>query len=297
MSSSNWPVKGIFLLALLAICSRLEASPLDTIPGHYFYRDTFCSNQIILINGQFYGPDMPSGTDTLHGAAANGGDSIIHVDLTFFSAQMALLDGSICKGDTIWVNNVAYHAGHYLGEEIIEDGALNGCDSIVHIDLEVIAGGEGMLADSLCPGDFVMINGVRYDRNNPGGMEILPGASFNGCDSVLMIDLHFREFCPSTAGFVYAPNAFRPGSSDARNNYFYLSTDAGIASIRRMVILDRWGDLMYSREDISPNIPEEGWDGKFRGDWAPNGVYGFRAEIIRADGQTLVKTGEVAILR
>ncbi|HNE28116.1 MAG TPA: gliding motility-associated C-terminal domain-containing protein, partial [Saprospiraceae bacterium] len=81
------------------------------------------------------------------------------------------------------------------------------------------------------------------------------------------------------------------------NNYFYLSTDAGIASIRRMVILDRWGDLMYSREDISPNIPEEGWDGKFRGDWAPNGVYGFRAEIIRADGQTLVKTGEVAILR
>lgn len=297
MTSSIWPARGIFLLALFATYFRLEASPLDTIPGHFFYRDTFCSNQIILFNGQFYGPDMPSGVDTLPGAAAGGGDSIIHVELTFFSAQMALLDGSICKGDTIWVNNVAYHANHYLGEEIIEDGAQNGCDSIVHIDLEVIAGGEGILSDSLCPGDFVMINGTRYDRNNPNGMEILSGASYNGCDSVLKIELLFREFCPSMEGFVFAPNAFRPGSSDARNNYFYLSADAGIESIQRMVILDRWGDLVYSRENIAPNVPEEGWDGKFRGDWAPNGVYGFRAEIIRTNGQLLVKTGEVAILR
>ncbi len=269
----------------------------DTLPGHFFYRDTFCSNQIILLNGHFYSPETPSGVDTLPGAAANGGDSIIHVDLTFFSATMALIDGSICPGDTIWVNGVPYHTNHYIGEETIEGGAQNTCDSIVHIDLEPLVRPESILSDSLCPDAFLMINGQRYDRDRPTGDEILQGVSANGCDSLVHINLLFRAFCPSTEGFVYAPNAFRPESGEFRNDFFYLSGDAGVAQIRRLIVVDRWGDLVFLRENFPAGVPDLGWDGKVRGQFAQSGVYGFRAEIELVTGQLVTKTGEVALVR
>ncbi|MBL7805870.1 MAG: gliding motility-associated C-terminal domain-containing protein [Saprospiraceae bacterium] len=287
----------IYFLVFLSQYNGLKAAVCDTIPGHFFYRDTFCNNQLLLINGQFYGPDHPSGIDTLPGAAANGGDSIIHVDLTFFSATMALLDGSICSGDTIWVNNVPYHANFYLGEETIENGASNGCDSIIHIDLEVIPVPDSVLIDSLCPDEFRMINNKRYDRDNPSGIEILTGLAANGCDSIVQIGLLFREFCPSTEGFVYAPNVFSPGESEGPNARYYLSADAGVRQIQRMLIIDRWGDLVYLKENLPANDPDEGWDGKIRGEWAPGGVYAFRAEIELVDGRILVKTGDLALIR
>ena len=211
--------------------------------GHFTYRDTFCDNQTILIISQFFDSNNPTGTVTLPGAALGGIDSVIHVELTFNSAMEATLNQTLCEGDTLWVNGTAYHAGFYIGEEFIESGSVNGCDSLIHINLsfrkviydfqQVICEGDSVLInghvytafnregtevipngvcdsiiqvkliplpisfssvnDTLCPGGFVVINGITYDESNRVGYELLPNAGSNGCDSLVQVNISFRE--------------------------------------------------------------------------------------------------------
>ena len=388
-------------------------------PGHYTYRDTFCDNQSILVVSQFFNANSPSGTVTLPGAAVGGIDSVIHVELTFNAAMEATLNQTLCEGDTLWVNGTAYHAGFYLGEEFIESGSVNGCDSIIHVQLnfrkvvhdfqQVICEGDSIVVnghvytaffregtevisngacdsiiqvkltplaipfsvfnDTLCPGAFIVINGIRYDAENPVGYELLDNAGSNGCDSLVQVSISFRELyvyigedieiikgdeiciveesnlnpvsqfwspvrpCPdsscltqcitplvpvsftltitdstgcvltddihirvSNKNRVYAPTVFNP-DSNFPNNRFFLGADNGVRLIRHFFIADRWGELLFDVNDIEPNLPDNGWDGMFRGKVMHNGAYMFWAELERIDGTTFVETGSFSLIR
>lgn len=392
----------------------------------FFLRDTFCSNQFIIVNGHLYSPDNPTGTEVLPGAAANGMDSIIEVRLVFYQPAFTLIEEVLCEGDTLWVNNVPYHAGFNFGEEVIEGGAANGCDSIIDVNLtvvpraylkidqilcegdtlfvngrvydalnpagiEIIPGGAAnglcdstievnlrpvalpyfVLEDTLCPDTFLLINGRRYDRDTRAGLEVLAGASAIGCDSLVYVSLVFRDdlwislgddrevyygdsicldlltsFTPDQLEWTpplpcadascltvcqtfftdsnlevfaldqatgcllhddlritvtreakwYAPNAFKPEGS-AGNNRFYISTGAGIVRINNLRIVNRWGELMFERENLEPGNPSDGWDGIWKGDQAPPGVYVFWAESEWRDGTTEILSGSFALIR
>jgi hypothetical protein len=162
-------------------------------PSTFVWNDTFCADQLVFVNGNFYSADMPTGTEILTGQAQNGGDSIIQINFTFLPEAMHLIQESLCANDTLWVNNQAYHAGYFFGEEIMENGAFNGCDSIIQIDLTFLDIPQGMLLDTLCPDASVQVNGTTYDAENPMGMEWLENASVSGCDSLIFIDLSFHE--------------------------------------------------------------------------------------------------------
>lgn len=185
----------VFALAFLALYPLAgKASQPDTLtPVYFFYTDTFCSDQIILVNNKLYGPFNPSGTEFLPGGAFNGADSFIVVNLTFQQPVEVDYKPVICEGDTLWINGTPYHQDNFLGDEIIPNGASNGCDSILHIELEVRAAPFLVLNDTLCPNDYRMINGKRYDVDNRFGIELLPGASYLGCDSIVYVELGFRQ--------------------------------------------------------------------------------------------------------
>jgi gliding motility-associated-like protein len=211
--------------------------------GHSTYRDTFCNNQTVLVGNQIFNSSNPTGTVILLGAAVGGIDSVIHVELMFNPVMEATLSQTLCEGDTLWVNGTAYHAGFYLGEEFIESGSVNGCDSLIHVNLkfrkvfydfqQVICEGDSIsinghvysafhregtevvpngvcdsiiqvkltalpipfsiLKDTLCPGGSIVINGNTYDEKNRIGFELLPNAGSNGCDSLVQVNVSFRE--------------------------------------------------------------------------------------------------------
>lgn len=46
---------------------------------------------------------------------------------------------------------------------------------------------------SLCPGESLVVNGITFDENNPGGSVTLPGASYQGCDSIVNVNLNFSS--------------------------------------------------------------------------------------------------------
>lgn len=178
-----------FMYRCLVLFLYLTASFNDATGQVYFLRDTFCSNQILIVNNHIYGPDNPEGTEILPGAATNGADSIIEVRLVFYQPAVILLDQVICGDDTLWINNVPYHAGFTIGQEVIEGGAENGCDSIIQIQLTAGKVPVVEISDTLCPGEFMVINGTRYDQSNPAGTEVFSGVTPLGCDSVVNINL------------------------------------------------------------------------------------------------------------
>src|SRR5690606_1461919 len=66
---------------------------------------------------------------------------------------------------------------------------------------------------------------------------------------------------------VYAPNVFRQDISGSDlNNAFTLFTSKSAIRIHRLEIFDRWGELVFSRENEIPGSTALLWDGTdFRG--------------------------------
>jgi gliding motility-associated-like protein len=95
---------------------------------------------------------------------------------------------------------------------------------------------------------------------------------------------------------VYIPNVIAP-ESGTDNNRFTLYSDESVVNIRSLHIYDRWGGKMAVFQDIQPNRPELGWDGRFQGNLMMPGVYVYWAEIEYADGTTEVFQGDLTLVR
>lgn len=71
---------------------------------------------------------------------------------------------------------------------------------------------------------------------------------------------------------IQVPNIFSP-DGDGFNDYFFIKTNKGVKSIRQFKIFDRWGELLYFKDNLRLNVPIDGWDGKFNGTPVQVGVY------------------------
>jgi gliding motility-associated-like protein len=92
----------------------------------------------------------------------------------------------------------------------------------------------------------------------------------------------------------YIPNSFSP-DGDGLNDEFKAISNSDKVSSFRMYIFNRWGALVFESNDISL-----GWDGKYKGKPAPQGVYAYKIEYsIGASGQeeSRLKSGTVMLVR
>ncbi|MCB0644157.1 MAG: hypothetical protein KDC44_21080, partial [Phaeodactylibacter sp.] len=152
---------------------------------------TLCAGESLLINGVTYDAGNPSGTETLIGAAANGCDSIVNIDLDFFPAALLNIDQTLCEGGSLVVNGTTYDESNPSGQEVLPGGSVSGCDSTININLSFNTAIFVDLDPILCEGESVVVNGVTYDAGNPTGTETFIGGSVLGCDSIVNIDLSF----------------------------------------------------------------------------------------------------------
>ncbi|HRI61758.1 MAG TPA: gliding motility-associated C-terminal domain-containing protein [Saprospiraceae bacterium] len=98
---------------------------------------------------------------------------------------------------------------------------------------------------------------------------------------------------------VYGPNVFvQDVANNDENNYFTLFTSKSATLVRRLMIYDRWGELVFSRQDRAPGDLDLRWDGSdFRGKALDEGVFVWVAEIEFTDGQSHIYSGDVTLLR
>ena len=94
---------------------------------------------------------------------------------------------------------------------------------------------------------------------------------------------------------IFVPNAFSPLNGDGVNDFFLPNTGGGIL-IESMSIFDRWGNRIWVRENLTPNVPNEGWDGSIGQKFGLPGVYVYRIVFRMPDGSVEYRTGDVTLL-
>ncbi|HMJ47547.1 MAG TPA: PKD domain-containing protein, partial [Ferruginibacter sp.] len=94
---------------------------------------------------------------------------------------------------------------------------------------------------------------------------------------------------------VFIPNTFSP-NGDGSNEVFY-PRGSGLFRIKSARVFDRWGEIMYEKNDFNANDPNAGWDGTFKGRKLNTDVYIYTFEIICDNNSTLIYKGNIALVK
>ena len=117
--------------------------------------------------------------------------------------------------------------------------------------------------------------------------------------SYFVDDFYMYELIDSMAvQDVYIPNIFSP-NNDGQNDIFRIR-GAGIAEIKTFIVYNRWGEEVFqcrTSTGLSMTLEECGWDGTYHGKDAPVGVYVYYVEAVLLNGETVVKWGNVTLVR
>ncbi len=95
---------------------------------------------------------------------------------------------------------------------------------------------------------------------------------------------------------VYIPNAFSP-NNDGNNDLFFLQSANENLTIERMIIVDRWGEIVFQAEEIAPNDPSLGWDGSINNKPLNPAVFIYYIQVKYPDGTLVPMKGDITLLR
>ena len=113
-----------------------------------------------------------------------------------------------------------------------------------------------------------------------------------GCRDQDDINIIVRKSYP-----VYIPNAFSPNGDGVNDVLFIQAADGRVNTVRRFMIVSRWGETVFSVEGGRANDPSQGWDGRFRGEALNPAVFTYYAELEFNDGEIIQLTGDVSLLK
>lgn len=95
---------------------------------------------------------------------------------------------------------------------------------------------------------------------------------------------------------LFIPNGFSP-NFDGNNDYFTIYGGPAIEMINELNVFDRWGNLIYKTTNVSPNVENLGWDGRYEGKDLPSGVFAFVAKVLFIDGVVEIYHGDITLIR
>jgi len=177
-------------------------------------------------------------------------------------------------------------------------------------DITVDLGFDGTISASYFPmGPNDVVTWSPPDGlSNPEGLEttvIPPGTTTytftvtdeNGCMGTGQVTVEANVVRP-----LYFPNVITPNTNDV-NSRFNIGVGRQVSLIEELAVYDRWGNLIYLCNNIPPNDPSLGWDGRFgectsttRGTLVDPGVYVWKANILFIDDVSLPYAGTVTVL-
>ena len=131
--------------------------------------------------------------------------------------------------------------------------------------------------------------------------------SFQAMESAYIEVMAADEFgCAASGGMqleviddrsLFVPNIFSP-NGDGQNDYFLPQAGPQVARFRDWKIFDRWGGLVFQRQNTLPeDDPTKGWDGRRGGSACAAGAYVYVLEVEYLDGRIEIVKGDVTLVR
>jgi len=130
-------------------------------------RETCDETFVFLAGGQTFNKMNPTGTVTLVGQATNGCDSIVMVELKFLDMPEGNFNVNTCDDSyTYMAGNTVFNKLNPSGKIILPAGGMNGCDSIVNVQINFT--------------DFTISNSLKYNCDGTDAEVTLNLASHPG---------------------------------------------------------------------------------------------------------------------
>ena len=264
---------------------------------------TLCSGQVHVLPGGQVVSSSGIYTDTI--PSVSGCDSVVTTMINVVPTITTNLNVELCLGEQHTLNGgvVATSEGDYREVYV----GANGCDSTIITTVTFFPPSNIVISDnvSINLGESAHLN-VDQVTGSPNWN---PSTGLD-CDTCLEVVSTPQETvtytvtvndefgCPVTEYVrvevlnnkaVYVPNSFTP-DGDGRNDVFMIiGEDIESASLN---IFNRWGELLFGTENKT-----SGWDGTYKGELVPGGVYVYSVEVVFADGSRELMTGSLNILR
>lgn len=116
-------------------------------------------------------------------------DSIIETTLSVVPDYSSTMNETICAGQSLVVNGTTYNTTVMGATETFTNVGTSGCDSIVTINLTVLAPMTGTVNETICEGQSIIINGTTYDSAVTGATEVFTNVGPYNCDSTVTINI------------------------------------------------------------------------------------------------------------
>ncbi len=152
---------------------------------------TICPEDSVFVGGEAFHLSNPMGSVVLPNAATSGCDSTVNVSLSFFPASILDFSDTICPEDTVMIGGMEFHMNNPSGQVILDNASSNGCDSTINVSLSFYPEIDFFVNATICPEDTLVVGMDEYHIGNPSGTTVLEGASQNGCDSTVFVNLFF----------------------------------------------------------------------------------------------------------
>lgn len=94
---------------------------------------------------------------------------------------------------------------------------------------------------------------------------------------------------------IFIPQAFSPDANNINDVFFIYGNDQ-LKEIVHMEIFDRWGNQLFSKNNLLPHQENEGWDGRYKNLKMQPGIYAYSFLLEFVDGTRAVYAGEVVLI-
>jgi len=205
------------------------------------------------------------------------------VSLLIGSHELSVISNSVCiQTDYFSIQSAPAPSFTISGPEFISFGQSG--------DFEILSDPMVNISDFLWTyNDSLIANMENFEFNEPGSL----------CAEISYIEDCQYEICRLVElenPNVYIPNVISLSSGSA-NNFFTLFSNDRNAQVDYLMIYDRWGNLIFSKENKMITDPELQWNGIFKNKFVDSGVYVFTANINFSSGSVEKYTGHISVVR
>jgi len=116
--------------------------------------------------------------------------------------------------------------------------------------------------------------------------------SEDGCVATDSIDI-----VVDSAPRFFAPNIFTPNGDNINDSWGIMIDQYSTPLIERVVIYDRWGDVVFTASGISALDAHAQWDGRKGEKYVHPGVYVYVLELRMADMTIVQRSGNISLIR
>lgn len=162
-------------------CSAHDTVQLTVLPTSLETTNvTLCEGDSILFRGNYY---SAAGDHPVTFTNSYGCDSSFLLHISNFPALSSTDTHVSCESFT-WIDNVEYTSSNTTATYTMQ--SVNGCDSIVHLNLTINYNDLNGMQEELRCGEFTWIDGITYTSST---IETYALPTTHGCDSLVTLDL------------------------------------------------------------------------------------------------------------